>query len=75
MPTIVYPNPTNSSVTITVGDDKLIGTEAVLSDVNGRILQRIKITATSQFINMDRLVNGIYFIRLTNNETLKVVKQ
>ena len=75
VPTIVYPNPTNSSVTITVGDDKLIGTEAVLSDVNGRILQRIKITATSQFINMDRLVNGIYFIRLTNNETLKVVKQ
>ena len=58
-----------------MGDDKLIGTEAVLSDVNGRILQRIKITATSQFINMDRLVNGIYFIRLTNNETLKVVKQ
>ena len=74
-PTIVYPNPTNGVITILIGDNKLIGTEAIVSDANGRILQRIKITATTETVDMKAFVNGIYFIRLSNNETLKIIKQ
>jgi hypothetical protein len=74
-PTIVYPNPTNGYVNILVGDPALVGTEAVVSDISGRILQRVKITANNQLISLNNYNNGIYFIRLSNNESLKVVKQ
>ena len=74
-PTIVYPNPTGGIITILLGNPALIGTEAVVSDINGRILQRVKITASSQSIDLKAYLNGVYLIRLSNNETLKIVKQ
>lgn len=74
-PAIVYPNPTGGLVTIVLGDISLIGTEAVITDINGRVLQRVKITAASQTINLTQYINGMYLIRLNNKETLKVLKQ
>lgn len=74
-PIIVYPNPTGGLVTIVLGDISLIGTEAVVMDINGRVLQRVKITAGSQTINLTQYINGMYLIRLNNKETLKVLKQ
>jgi RHS repeat-associated protein len=71
---IVYPNPTQGLVTITVGDKALVGSTAVLYDVNGLQLELIKITANSQTINMGKYVNGTYFIKLNNKEVLKIVK-
>ncbi len=71
---IVYPNPTEGVVTITVGDRALIGTEAGLYDENGRLLEIIKITANSQSVDISKYVNGIYFVRLSNKEVLKIVK-
>jgi hypothetical protein len=73
--TIVYPNPTRGSVTILVGDNSLVGTVAVLYDINGRLLENIKITASSQALELSRYANGTYFIKLSNNEVLKIVKQ
>jgi RHS repeat-associated protein len=72
---IVYPNPTQGSITIVVGEKTLIGTQAVLFDESGRMLQNIKITATAQTFDLGRYVNGIYLIRLDNKEVLRVVKQ
>ena len=72
---IVYPNPTEGSVTILIGENSLIGTTAVLYDTNGRLLENIKITANSQQVNLKNYVNGTYFIRLSNNEVLKIIKQ
>lgn len=74
-PSIVYPNPTGGTITILIGDNKLIGTEASVSDINGRLLKKFKITATSQSIDLSTYVGGVYFIRLQNKETLKIVKQ
>lgn len=74
-PSIVYPNPTNGSVTVIIGDNSLIGTEAIITDINGRILQQVKISNGSQVFDLSRFVNGIYLIRLSNKETMKVVKQ
>ena len=71
---IVYPNPTQSIITIAVGDKGLIGTFAKLYDESGRQLEIIKITANTQTINMNKYVNGVYFIRLNNKEVLKVIK-
>ncbi len=71
---IVYPNPTQGIINVTVGDNKLLGTIATVVDVNGKILQQIKITAQSQTFNFSSLANGTYFIKLANKETLRVVK-
>ncbi|MEO6253458.1 MAG: RHS repeat-associated core domain-containing protein [Ferruginibacter sp.] len=72
--TIVYPNPTPGLINILVGDNSLVGTVAVLYDINGRLLENIKITASSQAIDLGKYPNGTYFIRLSNKEVLKVVK-
>lgn len=72
---IVYPNPTQGMITVTIGDRQLIATTANLYDESGRLLQTVKITADSQTFDLSRYVNGIYFIRLSNKEVLRVVKQ
>lgn len=72
---IVYPNPTSRILTITVGDKNLIGTMASIYDINGRLIESIKISAQSQTVDISRYTNGIYLIRLDNKETLKVIKQ
>ncbi len=71
---IVYPNPTQGLITITVGDKALVGSLAILYDVNGLQLEIIKITTNSQTINMGKYVNGTYFIKLNNKEVLKIVR-
>jgi len=71
---IVYPNPTSGLITVVVGDKKLIGTEAYVFDESGRMLQKVKIAADAQSLDLGRFVNGVYIIKLSNKETLKVVK-
>jgi hypothetical protein len=71
---MVYPNPTQGLITITVGDKALVGSVAILYDVNGLQLEVIKITNNSQTINMGKYVNGTYFIKLNNKEVLKIIK-
>jgi hypothetical protein len=72
---IVFPDPTTGLITILAGDNLLAGTTAVLYDIKGRHLENIKITATSQQVNLAKYISGIYFIKLINGEVLKIVKQ
>lgn len=73
--TIIYPNPSQGIITISVGDPALIGTMASIYDLNGKLVASYKISATSQSMDCSRLPNGTYLIRLQNQETLKLVKQ
>lgn len=73
--TLVYPNPTRGIVTIVFGDDVKTGTIAYLYDEAGKSLQAIKITSSQQQIDLSRYTNGIYFIKLPNQEVLKIVKR
>ncbi|MBS1754907.1 MAG: T9SS type A sorting domain-containing protein [Ferruginibacter sp.] len=50
-------------------------TIAVVYDINGRLLESVKITTSSQQVNLSRYTNGVYFIKLNNKEVLKIVKQ
>ncbi|HMO34207.1 MAG TPA: RHS repeat-associated core domain-containing protein [Lacibacter sp.] len=72
---IVYPNPTNGIVNILIGNRTLLGKEAIITDVNGRVIRKLLITAENQQVDLSMFTNGIYFIRLRNNEVLKVMKQ
>jgi RHS repeat-associated protein len=71
---MVYPNPTEGMITISIGDAKLIGTTAAVYDENGKLLQMVKITANSQTLNLGKYVNGVYYIKLNNKEMLRVIK-
>lgn len=72
---IVYPNPTQGSITLITGDHTLAGSTAILYDMNGRLMEKFKLTANSQQVNLAKYMAGIYFIRLNNGEVLKIVKQ
>jgi hypothetical protein len=74
-PSVVYPNPTRGFINILAGDPAIIGKEAVISDINGRILKRMVISATNQQIDLSPYANGLYLIRLANQEVLRVMKQ
>ncbi len=75
IPSIVYPNPTNGQINILIGDLKQLGTEATITDINGRILKKFTITSANQAIDLSNFVNGLYFVRLKNKEVLKIIKQ
>jgi len=72
---IVYPNPASTIVTIAVGDKKLIGSVAAVFDMSGKLLENFTINGESQTFDISKYMNGIYFIRLENKETLRIVKQ
>ncbi|MBK6828219.1 MAG: T9SS type A sorting domain-containing protein [Chitinophagaceae bacterium] len=74
-PTIVYPNPTKGVINILVGNLSVIGKEAIISDMNGRVLKKVIITAANQHIDLSTYPNGLYLIKLSNDELLKVMKQ
>jgi hypothetical protein len=74
----VYPNPVKSTVKIefTAG----IYHQADLTDVNGKVLQRLSLSNvdTEKKIDMSNMAAGIYFIKLSGNdkvESSKVVKE
>jgi hypothetical protein len=62
-------------ITITTGDPKLTGTYANLYDEAGKLLQSVKLSGSSQTFDLSGYLNGIYYIRLANQEVLRVVKQ
>jgi len=74
-PSIVYPNPTPGLITVVSHDPLLIKTEAVITDINGRMVKRFMIKAPTQQIDLSSQPNGIYIIKLANNEILKVMKR
>ncbi len=74
-PSIVYPNPTKALITVSIGDPALIGTDAILVDVSGKRLQVAKLKTLTQTFDLGQYVNGIYFIKLSNGETLRILKQ
>jgi hypothetical protein len=69
----IYPNPTTDVVTIS--SNGLINTNAVLSDINGRVLQTIRISSNTTTVNMSGYANGMYLLQLQNGETIKLIKQ
>ena len=71
----LYPNPTTAIITLT-NRNNIALTNAVITDVNGRVLQTIPLgdaAATTQ-LSLDTLSNGLYFVRI-NTENASIVKR
>lgn len=73
--TTVYPNPARDQITINIADKSLINTQALLSDLNGKILQRIYLTQASTQVNISNYVSGMYLLKFKDGKTIKIVKE
>ena len=70
----VYPNPVKGFALISVGDAYLKSV-AQLTDVNGKILKTINITSNTFSVDMVALPAGIYFFKINEGKTEKIIKQ
>lgn len=73
--TTVYPNPARDQITINIADKNLINTQALLSDLNGKILQRISLNQVSTQVNISSYVGGMYLLKFKDGKTIKIVKE
>jgi trimeric autotransporter adhesin len=69
----VYPNP--SADMVTISSNGLINTNAILRDVNGRLLQTIRINTNNTPVNLSNYASGIYMLQFSNGKIVKIVKQ
>ena len=74
----VYPNPTHSTIRVEFGNAKI--TALVLSDMAGRNLMQVDIKNNVAFevLDLQKLPNGTYFLKLTGSEAslvIPIVKQ
>ena len=74
----VYPNPTANFLTLNVGNAELSTLNFQLYDISGKLIENRKIISSSETIAMENLPNGIYFLKITNNnnevKTFKIIK-
>jgi trimeric autotransporter adhesin len=71
----VYPNPGTGIMSLNITDRSLMNTVAKLYSSDGPELQRINIRQTITMISLGNYVKGTYFLRLSNGETLKLLKK
>lgn len=70
-----YPNPTFGQLTLTIEDYVGSGLMMQLVDLNGKILQQLEITQANESIAMDKLAQGLYFLKISNqNQPIKIFK-
>jgi hypothetical protein len=74
----VYPNPTTNYLTLKVDDFELSTLNFQLIDLQGKIIENKKVTASSTTIKMEALPKAIYFLNVTKGnqliKTFKVIK-
>ncbi len=76
---VLYPNPTNGQITLSNHSNKAL-TAAVITDVNGRVIQTIDLEKSSveTVISMDQLASGMYFVKIKATDASivkRIVKQ
>lgn len=70
-----YPNPTDGMVNLNVTDRRLMNTVARLYNSDGRELQQIYIRQSVTPVSLTGYVKGAYFLRLSNGETLRLIRK
>ena len=70
----VYPNPAQDRLIVNITDKSLLNTIASLSDISGKLLQKVLITQTATPINISTYTKGVYVLRLANGQSIKLIK-
>ncbi|MFC2111187.1 T9SS type A sorting domain-containing protein [Bacteroidota bacterium] len=74
----VFPNPTNDFITLKIENYKIKNISYLLSDINGKLLDRSIITDEQTDIVMGNIPPGTYFLQIINKKrkikTFKIVR-
>lgn len=73
----IMPNPTTGQFTVTLSSSLSNG-KVILTDVNGKIIEKVTTSGSTLSFNISNQPAGIYFLRIENKEkvfTFKVIKQ
>ena len=74
----IYPNPTTDYLTLDIKDFSLEEIDYLLYDMNGKILEDKKVLNKTTIIDMMNLPPTIYFLKVTDGETViktfKIIK-
>ena len=70
----VYPNPVTHFATISVAGN-MLNKKATITDINGKKLLSITILNTTFKIDMAAYPSGIYFLKVENGKTTKIIRQ
>ncbi|MBN9381506.1 MAG: hypothetical protein J0H74_12115 [Chitinophagaceae bacterium] len=71
----LQPNPAYAGTQLVIGDNRLLGTQALLFDGAGGLIRMITISYQQQDVDVSSLAEGIYYIKLQNGEVLTLVKK
>ena len=70
-----FPNPTTNYLQLKVESDKLENLSFQLLDLQGKVIENKKVTASNTIITMEVLPKAIYFLKVTrNNQEVKIFK-
>jgi hypothetical protein len=73
--TLVYPVPTTDIVTIELPDNRLVGTIAYLTDMQGKLIRQVSISSMQQSVSLSGLQAGMYWMKMADGATHKLIKQ
>lgn len=71
----IYPNPARDRITININDNSLLNSKAVITDLNGKVLQTITLTQTATSVNISQYMRGMYVVKFVDGSSVKVVKE
>ena len=75
---LVFPNPAKDFINIEFVNSKFTNSKVQVIDISGKEYFNIDMKSESQKINIENLVSGVYFVKITNNngtnKTVKFVK-
>ena len=71
----VYPNPAKDLITVQTSDNKLQGTQIILTDLSGKTLYKKTITSTFEILNVKTLPKGMYLINFADGSFQKLIKE
>ncbi|MCU7550806.1 M43 family zinc metalloprotease [Chitinophagaceae bacterium LB-8] len=71
---LLYPNPATSGFTLKLNDESWIGSEIKIMNMNGIILQKMRITSLSQLVQVTALSQGLYFVLLEKTDKRTYLK-
>lgn len=74
----VYPNPTRSSIKLSIESPDLDNMSYRLFDINGVLIQEMKVEGEETEISMNKLVPSVYILKVIRNKkelkTFKIIK-
>ncbi|MBS1511994.1 MAG: fibronectin type III domain-containing protein [Bacteroidetes bacterium] len=70
----LYPNPGRDVVKLNITDKSLLNTSAAVTDISGKLIQKINIVQTITTLNISAYEKGVYLVRFANGQSVKLVK-